>query len=469
MMRRSERHEFKGMHDGAEPLACPECGMEMNGAFHFCPGCGNSVLEASSAPSTMNTAGNKKEMEEKPGRHMNSMKTQDSFREFNKFRSRRRREEKRSGCLLLVLFLIFICFLGGGVYWFLQKAEDLPWDSAVVQKPEKGDAGRPGKIAADGEKNPGGSSSESPSHDSGKAPVADPEKAAAEGKPIPLSGANVLEIKEPTSGIILGQNVNLRESHSISTPVVGRVTVGKKVEVLSSWNSDEGAEAVTLQDLELTSPGGKKLRVPKGKGVTVLGAPDSQGMVRVTLAEDRSRSEFPVPAKSLSDPLAWPWYRIRPQGGKEGWIFGKFITVLNEKAHAIPGEYLERVLGSFGNSLEEVRDGTLGKPVKITTRKVRSSSGPGDETSMAFEGGTVVTLLASSGGTRAAGIVLASPKHPLEGGLEVGMERREVLALLGLPNDVSRNGEIYRSGPKTGIRIVYDNYRVKSISAGVID
>jgi len=48
----------------------------------------------------------------------------------------------------------------------------------------------------------------------------------------------------------------------------------------------------------------------------------------------------------------------------------------------------------------------------------------------------------------------------------VGMERRNVLSILGLPNDVDRGDEVYRANRNSGIRIKYDNYRVKSIALG---
>ena len=66
-------------------------------------------------------------------------------------------------------------------------------------------------------------------------------------------------------------------------------------------------------------------------------------------------------------------------------------------------------------------------------------------------------------------ITLTSAKHPLDGGLAVGMERRQVLSLLGHPNDLEKGEEIYRANKTAGIRIKYENYRVKSVTAGVLN
>ena len=73
------------------------------------------------------------------------------------------------------------------------------------------------------------------------------------------------------------------------------------------------------------------------------------------------------------------------------------------------------------------------------------------------------------GGSEVRKISLTSSKHPLDGGLAVGMDRRQVLSLLGHPNDLVKGEEVYRADKGSGIRIKYENYRVKTVTAGVLN
>jgi hypothetical protein len=49
------------------------------------------------------------------------------------------------------------------------------------------------------------------------------------------------------------------------------------------------------------------------------------------------------------------------------------------------------------------------------------------------------------------------------------MERRQVLSILGYPNDLVKGEEVYRANKTSGIRIRYENYRVKSLTLGGIN
>jgi len=107
----------------------------------------------------------------------------------------------------------------------------------------------------------------------------------------------------------------------------------------------------------------------------------------------------------------------------------------------------------------------LGKPAKSSSRKVKTQGGEETETTLAFSGLTLV-LHEGPGGSGVRRAVITSAARQVEGGLAVGMERRNVLSILGLPNDVDRGDEVYRLNRNSGIRIKYDNYRVKSIALG---
>lgn len=475
---------------------CPECGEEVNRKFRFCPACGTSIPDMAvqeplhprmAVPRQEHPSPREKSFprqEEKPadtgsepdqGRRFrsNAERTEASFREFNAVaRSRRRRDDRKSALPLIFILLVFLVSIGGGVYWFLRQADELPWDSAVVQKPEKTDQVLPDSSSAD----PASS-------------AADPAKANLQGTPSdsqgnkeqpsqpqaanPDSAASAVPegipgITAPTRGVVIGSSVNLRGSHTIESPVVGRVSAGNRVDVSESWTPDDSAEAVTLADVELTGPDGKKRKAARGRGVTVTSLPDASGMVTVILPEDKNKVVYRVASKSLSDPQAWPWYRIKPQGGKkEGWIFGKFLTVLDPREEALSALFLDSALTSYGTTKEQVRE-VLGKPKKSSDRKVKTPQGEGIETTLTFDGGTFV-LYDGAGGPDVKKITLTSAKHPLDGGLAVGMERRQVLSILGYPNDLVKGEEVYRANKTSGIRIRYENYRVKSLTLGGIN
>lgn len=472
---------------------CPECGEEVSGRFRFCPACGTAIPEVpANVPLRPRAAVSRQEpvsreqfvprhggarfaengSEPEQGRRFrtNADKTEASFREFNAVaRSRRRKDDRKSALPLIMILLVFLVSIGGGVYWFLRQAEDLPWDSAVVQKPEKtppASGPAPEQLSPAGAptaENPGGTAAV-------PGEAAQPAVPAA-STPVPVASAvpgEIPEVTGPTRGIVIGSSVNLRGSHTIESPVVGRVSAGNRLEVLESWTPDGSAEAVTLADVEFTAPDGKKTKVARGRGVTVTGLPDAEGMVNVILPEDRKKVVYRVPSKSLSDPQAWPWYRVKPQGGgKEGWIFGKFLTVLDTRDESLSVLNLDAALTSYGTTKEQVQE-VLGKPRKTTSRKVRSSGGEGTETTLAFSGATFV-IYEGPGGSEVRKITLTSSKHPLDGGLAVGMDRRQVLSLLGHPNDLVKGEEVYRVNKTSGIRIKYENYRVKAVTAGVLN
>lgn len=341
------------------------------------------------------------------------------------------------------------------MYWFLRKAENTPWDSAVVEKPAKNTGNGTVSLPPAPPVSPA-----PPVVQPGAVPPALPAAPSTPAAPAAPAG-EIPEITSPTRGIVLGSNVNYRGDHSLGGPVVGKVSAGNRVEVLESWSSDGAAEAVTLTDLNLTS-GGKTVKIPKGKGVHIVGTSGTAGKVKITLPEDKAKTVYEVAESSLGE--AWPWYRIKPKTGKEGWIFGKFVTVLNVKDNSLSESALEIPLTSFGTNRQELEQ-ALGKPSKTTPKKLTAAQGGGTEVTLVFAGATVV-LHEKDEVSEIRSLALTTAKHPLDGGLGVNISRRDVLALLGLPNDIDKGAEIYRLDGNRGIRIVYENYRVKSLLLG---
>lgn len=463
-----ENDEFtihRGSREEAEEK-CPECGAEIRGGLRYCTSCGATVSEDGHPPlrEVSRQENEDRRPLSEPGRRVrsNADRAERSYREFNAVaRPRRRKNERRSRLPVILLLFVLAAALGGGVYSFMKQSEDMPWDSSVISKPEK-PAPSAGTDPVPGQDQP-----VTAGRTVTGTPVSAEEGAHTAGTAVmSQTPADISKITGPTRGIVIGSSVNLRGSHTIKSPVVGKVSVGNRVEVTDSWLSEDGAEAVALSDIQASSTGGKKIRILKGKGVTVSEGPDASGMVRITLPEDKNKTVYMVPAKSLSDPQAWPWYKVKPQKGKEGWIFGKFLTVIDPRDETLSPAFLDTALASFGTTKEQA-EALLGKPAKSSSRKVKTQGGEETETTLAFSGLTLV-LHDGPGGSGVRKAVITSAARNVEGGLAVGMDRRNVLSILGLPNDVDRGDEIYSADRNSGIRIKYDNYRVKSITLGAL-
>ena len=464
---------------GGERL-CPECGSRVENSFRFCPGCRSFVPEYVSVRQVPGAGREETENEDDDedegvvslafGPHRtdregegafareqprsNADRAGTSFREFNAaIEARRGGRDRKGGIFLLLLFFMFVAALGGGVYWFLQQAEQIPWENDVREKPEV----EPTPPAQE-------------HRDPDLPPLATPGGAPADVTPdlpsSPGAQADALEISRPTKGVVIGSGVNLRGSHTVSSPVVGKVTTGNEVEVLESWTSDEGAEVVALVNVELVADDGKTTKIVRGRGLSVISGPDSRGMLRVALPSDRSKKPYIVAANTMSNPHSWPWYKIRPKGGKEGWIFGKFITVFNPRENTLSPTVLDRALHTFG-STKEALEGSLGKPLKTASKKVTRSGVAANEHTLTFDGLTAV-VLERGGASEVGSLTLTSSKHSLDGGFAVGSDRSSVLSILGLPNALDKGSEIYRLDANSGIRIRYENYKVRTIHVGTL-
>lgn len=497
-MRSFDGFKTAGNETGSASRKCPECGSAVENSFRFCPDCGIFV-PGHTTPFASKPSGRDEEecmdddfreeddypeedfqeddeyeyedddgvisasfepgSRERESHRSNAEMAGAGFREFNKvIGSRRNHRDRKGGVFLVVLFFLFVGVLGGGVYWFLQQAGKIPYENSGGKSVAK----QPVQAPVAQRENP------QPLATPGGEPL---DIASLPGpQPLPPAGAvltDALEILRPTRGVVIGSGVNLRGSHSVSSPVVGKVTAGNEAEVLESWTSDEGAEVVALVDVELIAGDGKTVRLARGRGLSVLSGPDPNGLLRVALPDDKARTPYTVSAASMSSPHSWPWYKIRPKGGKEGWIFGKFIAVFNPVDNSLPSDVYDRALYSFGES-KDVLLASLGQPLKASVKKLNVSGGTADEETLSYDGLTVV-LLTSGAITEVKSITLQSPKRGLEGGLAVGMDRRAVLTILGLPSAMEKGSEVYHLSSGTGIRVRYENYTVKNLHIGTLN
>jgi len=112
-----------------------------------------------------------------------------------------------------------------------------------------------------------------------------------------------IQIEEPTRGVVIGTNVNVRQTHSINGQILAKLNAGARTDVLGRWVGVSGA-------------------------------------------------------------LSGPWFNIRSDG-KDGWIYGQFFQPLDGRQATLPRGYTEALLKSFGSDKAELT-AQLGLPTRQT-------------------------------------------------------------------------------------------------------
>ncbi len=133
---------------------------------------------------------------------------------------------------------------------------------------------------------------------------------------------------------IKGTSVNVRRGPSIDQPVIFQLNKGDKIEILSEHTSLESDEGPV--DLVLTAPlnvyvNGKKVTLPKGTAVKSTSAGDEGGDLLIISfkLEGKTHADSSVyiediRAKRVSEE---PWYQIKTEQGKIGWVYGDYIVM----------------------------------------------------------------------------------------------------------------------------------------------
>ena len=192
--------------------------------------------------------------------------------------------------------------------------------------------------------------------------------------------------REPKSGIVVGSNVNVRSDHSTSSNRIARLNVNSKIEIIGNYNVTSG---------------------------------QYQGI----------------------------WYNVMT-GGKEGWIYGRYVQPTGS---GLPAGYSNALLKSFGSNKTQLAE-TLGQPS-------RNSS-----TSAEWQG-----LTATLKGEEITRIRIANSKYELQNGLKVGMSQTALLQIMGFPSGVSNKILQYSEGGKNGVSVQLDkNNAVSSITVNKI-
>ena len=192
--------------------------------------------------------------------------------------------------------------------------------------------------------------------------------------------------REPKTGMVVGSNVNVRADHSTTSNRVARLNVSSKVEIIGTYNVTSG---------------------------------QYQGI----------------------------WYNVTT-GGKEGWIYGRYVQPLGS---GIPSGYSNALLKSFGNNKQQLIN-ALGQPTRNTST---TAEWPG--------------LTATFKNDELTRIRVTNSQRELQNGLKVGMSQTALLQILGYPSGLSNKILQYNEGSKTGVSVQLDkNNAISSITVNQI-
>ena len=294
-----------------------------------------------------------------------------SYQEFSKY-SRRAKKRKRSAGRKVLSILLLVSAVGGALYFLLGLRKLPPGDLPPMVRPEV-------ITVADNNNRQSQNQPSTPVTDSS---VAEPVSVAVTENLLP----NFTPERNPSNGMVIGSNVNVRADHSTSSNRITRLSVNSKIEIIGTFNVTSG---------------------------------QYQGI----------------------------WYNVRT-GGREGWIYGRYVQPLGS---GIPAGYSNALLKSFGDDKDELVE-TLGNPT-------RSSN-----TSLEWSG-----LTATLKGNDVTRLRLTGANRELQNGLKVGMSQTALLQIMGYPSGVSNRIMQYNEGSKTGLSVQLDkNNAISSITVNQI-
>ena len=192
--------------------------------------------------------------------------------------------------------------------------------------------------------------------------------------------------RTPRNGTIIGSNVNVRADHTTSSTRITRLNVGTRVEVLDTFN------------------------VPSGQYSGI-------------------------------------WYNIR-SGGKEGWVYGRYLQPLGS---GIPAGYSNGLLRTFGSTKAQMVE-ALGQPTRSTSSSVE------------WKG-----LTATVRGEDITRLRLTGKDRELQNGLKAGMSQTALLQVMGYPSSVNNKTLNYNENGKTGLSIQLDrNNAISTITVNEV-
>ena len=191
---------------------------------------------------------------------------------------------------------------------------------------------------------------------------------------------NFVPERTPKSGMVVGSNVNVRADHTTSSNRITRLNVNSKVDIIGTFNVTSG---------------------------------QYQGV----------------------------WYNIET-GGREGWIYGRYLQPLGA---GLPAGYSNGLLKTFGSSRSQLVE-ALGNPSRSTN------------TSAEWSG-----LTATLRGEDVTRIRLTSANRELQNGLKVGMSQTALYQVMGFPSNVNNRIMQYNENGKNGLSVQLDKNNAISV------
>ena len=174
-----------------------------------------------------------------------------SYQEFSKY-SRRAKKRKRSAGRKVLSILLLVSAVGGALYFLLGLRKLPPGDLPPMVRPEVINIADNNNSARQNQ----------PTTVVNDSSVAEPVNVAVTENLLP----NFTPERNPSTGMVIGSNVNVRADHSTSSNRITRLSVNSKIEIIGTYNVTSG---------------------------------QYQGI----------------------------WYNIRT-GGREGWIYGRYVQPL---------------------------------------------------------------------------------------------------------------------------------------------
>jgi len=189
-----------------------------------------------------------------------------SYQEFSNYT--RRRKRRRNSLARRVLGPLILLLAVAGAAWLLFGVRRVPEPVKPVEPPP---------------------------------PITRPDPEPPE--PIPVSIWDLIQMENPTRGIVTGSNVNVRPDHAATGQVVTRLNAGTRAEILERW-------------------------------------------------------------EGVSGTLSGPWFNIRSDG-RTGWIYGQYFQPLDGRQATLPRGYTAALLNSFGSDKTELTE-QLRQPTRQT-------------------------------------------------------------------------------------------------------
>lgn len=202
-------------------------------------------------------------------------------------------------------------------------------------------------------------------------------------------GLPSIQIVDPGRGVVIGTNVNVRSDHSTTGSVVARLSSDARAEILDTWQGTSGA-------------------------------------------------------------LTGPWYQIR-FNGKEGWIYGQYLQLLDSRDSSLPQGYTAGLLRTFGSDKTEMVN-QLGQPSRRTSAALTWS-------------GMVATFKGDNEVTR---LQITAAKHALKNGATVGMTDDMLFKIMGYPSEFKGGQLRYIESPNHGMSLRMKDGKIQSITVGSI-